>query len=271
MRVSVIIATYNAPVLLRRVLSGYAMQDCGGFDILVADDGSGPETRDVIERFARELPLPIQHIWHEDAGFRKTIILNRAIEAARGEYLIFTDGDCIPRNDFVSVHVGNARPGRFLSGGVEPLSRAATEALSDGMVDTQELFDPLWLADNRERPRLFGKVNRGRLVQQLLRRFSPTAPTFNGHNSSAWKKDILSVNGFDERLAYGGLDRELGERLVNRGVTGKSVRHDAILVHQWHERPYATPQGWSANSRSRQDVRMRRLNWTNSGIGTGSG
>jgi hypothetical protein len=92
------------------------------------------------------------------------------------------------------------------------------------------------------------------------------AATFNGHNTSAWKRDILAVNSFDERMAYGGLDRELGERLINSGIKGNSVRYDAILIHQYHERPYSTPESWDANKLIRQEVRKKRLTWSEYGI-----
>lgn len=266
MRISVLLSTYNAPRFLRNVLIGYAQQTLRNFEIVVADDGSTTETREMLQSLARDAPFNLVHCWHEDRGFRKTVILNRAIGMASGDYLIFSDGDCIPRKDFVQVHAAKARPDCFLSGGVEYLSKTATEAICDRMIETQDLFDPAWLSENRDRPRVFGKVNRSAVVQGLLRRFSPAAPTFNGHNTSAWKQDISSVNGFDERMAYGGLDRELGERLTNNGVKGVSVRYDAILAHQWHRRPYATDDGWRANARIRSDVKARKMRWTEWGI-----
>lgn len=269
-RISVIVATYETPQLLHSALVGFAEQSRKDFEIIVADDGSSDDTRTIIEAFARSSTFPATHCWHPDRGFRKTVILNRAIEKARGDYLIFCDGDCIPRSDFVDTHITNARPGRFLSGGVEYLTKTATNAITDQTIKTQALFDPVWLSKNREKPAIFGKVNRSALVQELVRHFSTTAPTFNGHNASAWKKDILSVNGFDERMAYGGLDRELGERLGNYGIRGKSVRYDAILVHQWHERLYATQASWQTNRRIRAEVRALRSRWTKWGIEQGS-
>ncbi|MCI5075106.1 glycosyltransferase family 2 protein [Oricola sp.] len=268
-RVSVIISTYNAPHWLENSLEGFDCQESGEFEIVIADDGSTAETRDVITRFAERSRIPVKHCWHEDDGFRKTIILNRAIEAAEGDYLIFTDGDCIPRKDFVSTHASGAGAGGFLSGGVEYLSKEASEGISAAMIREQQLFDPAWLAGRRERKRRFGKVNQNRVVQQMLRRFNPTAATFNGHNASAWKRDILAVNGFDERMAYGGLDRELGERLEHNGVRGRSVRYDAILVHQWHERPYATKASWGSNNRIRKVGKSQGARWTEWGIVSG--
>lgn len=268
-RISIIISTYNSPRWLWNCLQGYACQRGADFEILIADDGSSDETRDLIVRFAEGASFPVRHCWHEDDGFRKTIILNRAIEAAQGDYLVFTDGDCVPRSDFVQTHAKLAEAGCFLSGGVEYLSEAASRTITDEMIHAQLLFEPGWLAAHRERKRIVGKVNGNPLVQQFLRSFPLTAATFNGHNVSAWKSDILAVNGFDERMAYGGLDRELGERLVHRGIRGKSVRYDAILVHQWHKRPYATKASWGNNASIRQSVRDTGASWTDWGIVSG--
>ena len=110
MRTSVVLSTYNSPNWLEKVLWGYAAQTVRPDEIVVADDGSTDETRERLELLRRATQLNIQHVWHEDRGFRKCTILNRAIDAAEGDYLIFSDGDCISRADFVAVHKQHARP-----------------------------------------------------------------------------------------------------------------------------------------------------------------
>ena len=114
---SVIFTTYNHPKWLEKTLLGFSVQSYRDFEIIVADDGSGPETSAVVERLVHEIDIPIQHLWQEDDGFQKCRILNKAILASRGEYLIFTDGDCIPHPDFVRNHVELAREKTMLSGG----------------------------------------------------------------------------------------------------------------------------------------------------------
>ncbi|MEQ1840227.1 MAG: glycosyltransferase, partial [Verrucomicrobiales bacterium] len=218
--VSVIISTYNSPAHLEKCLTGFLAQDWPDFEILVADDGSTGETRELVESISRHAPFPVLHFWQPDEGFRKPAILNKAIKSAQTEYLLFTDGDCIPRKDFVRVHATGATVDRFLSAGVEYLSATATTELPLEAILDQSLFDPRWIRNHRERPRRFGKVNHNPVVQLLAKWTSFTRPTFNGHNVSAWKSDILAANGFDERMKYGGLDRELGERLVTRGLRG---------------------------------------------------
>ena len=109
MKIGVIISTYNNPEWLEKTLWGYMAQSRKADEIVVADDGSKEETRQLIERYQQF--LPIKHVWHEDIGFRKTKILNEALKAAESEYLIFTDQDCVPRRDFVATHERFARPG----------------------------------------------------------------------------------------------------------------------------------------------------------------
>ena len=264
--VTIIVSTYNSPAHLKNSLLGYAEQNAVQMELIVADDGSGPETRELIEAFARTAPFAVRHVWQPDNGFCKPAILNKAIKAASAGYLLFTDGDCIPRKDFVATHLAKSRKGFFLSGGVEYLSLAAQSKIDEQAISQQLLFDPTWLAANREKLKLVGKVSRSRLLHSLARRLTTTRPTFNGHNASVWKQDIVAVNGFDERMVYGGLDRELGERLAHSGVNGLSVRYDAIAVHQYHDRPYATARGWKANNIIRQDGRQRKATWTDWGL-----
>src|SRR4051794_24249197 len=104
MKVAVILSTYNAPQRLTAAMTGYAAQSHREFELVVADDGSSAETRAVVEKFAERLQRPIKHLWHEDRGFRKCRILNQAILSTNAEYCIFSDGDCVPRADFIATH-----------------------------------------------------------------------------------------------------------------------------------------------------------------------
>ncbi len=225
------------------MLIGYAVQTRLPDEVVIADDGSGPETFETIERIAPALPFPLEHVWHEDDGFRKTRILNRAIVAASGDYLVFSDGDCVPRADFLAWHVRFAAPQRFLSGGYIKLSMAASKAMGDEEIRTGEAFSLAWLS------RHGAGVNRRLLrlaypgsVAALLDALTPTRASWNGHNASTWKDLLVETNGFDQRMAYGGEDRELGERLMRMGVVGHQIRHRAICVHLDHGRGYVRPE-----------------------------
>ncbi len=255
-KASVIFTTYNSPRALELVLWGFAAQTRRGFQVVVADDGSGPETREVIDRVREEAGMEIVHVWHEDRGFRKTEILDRAILASSGDYLLFTDGDCIPRRDFVDVHLRLARPGRFLSGGYLKLPVTVSEAITPEDVRTGRVADLEWLREKGWRPgRHALRLLRSGTLAAALDAATPTRPTWNGHNASGWRDDLFRVNGYDMEMEYGGLDRALGECLENAGVRGLQVRFRAPVLHLHHERPYVDPEKVRRNRELRARIR----------------
>ncbi|MFP4295185.1 MAG: glycosyltransferase family 2 protein [Halothiobacillaceae bacterium] len=259
MKTSVIFTTYNSPRWLEKVLWGFFVQSVGDFEIIVADDGSGEETRALIERMQVEAPVPLRHVWQEDDGFRKCQIMNRAIVAASGEYLIFTDGDCIPRADFVAQHLRHARADSYLSGGYFKLPMDISEAITREDIVAQRPFDIDWLVARgfRRTHKALKLTARGRMAD-WLNRLSPARPTWNGHNASCHKRHALAVNGFEERMQYGGQDCEFGERLVHLGLRPRRIRYSAICVHLDHKRGYVTEE-MLANSRAiREETRRTR-------------
>jgi glycosyltransferase involved in cell wall biosynthesis len=264
--VSVILSTYNQPDWLEKSLWGWANQTDRDFELLIADDGSGPETRERIETIREQTGLDIQHVWHPDNGFQKNAILNKAILAAKGDYLIFSDGDCIPRTDFVAVHRQFAKPGMFLSGGYIKLPMALSKKITRVDVESGRAFDPSWLTRGGLRGGFWNKHVAKGAWAGMLNAITTTKPTWNGHNASGWKQDLICVNGFNERMQYGGGDRELGERLVNFGLRGKQIRYSAIVLHLEHPRGYARQESIAKNKQIRRETVSRRLTWTPDGI-----
>jgi glycosyltransferase involved in cell wall biosynthesis len=264
---SVIITTYNQPEWLRKTLWGFEHQTEKRFEILIADDGSGDETKQVVDEFKSRGLLNIIHVWHPDNGFQKCQILNKAILKTNSDYLIFTDGDCIPRRDFVEVHISNARRGKFLSGGYLKLVKSVSANISYTDIQEGAPFISSWLMKNGQPfTYKFLKLTQNPFIQKILNAITTTRPTWNGHNVSGWKDDIISVNGYNEDMQYGGLDRELGERLMNYGIKGKQIRYSAICVHLDHPRPYRTKSTWDKNYRIRKEVKRKKLKWTSNGI-----
>lgn len=256
MRLSVIVSTYNKPRDLERVLWGYAAQTDRGFELLVADDGSGAGTAAVIDRVRTEARLPVVHVWHEDRGFRKSEIMNRAIAASTGDYLLFTDGDSIPRADLVSVHRALARPGAYLGGGYLKLSPEASEAIAVDDVREGRFVELRWLLAHGWRPgRRALRLVRSPLLAAALDRMTPTAPLFAGNNASVWRESMIEVNGFDMEMGYGGLDRAVGYRLVNLGIRGIQVRHRAVCMHLHHDRPYKDAEVMRRNREILESIR----------------
>jgi glycosyltransferase involved in cell wall biosynthesis len=267
MRVSVILSTYNAPDWLEKVIWGYSAQTHRDFELLIADDGSGQETRTRIERLREQTDLSIRHLWQPDEGFKKTGILNKAILQAQADYLLFSDGDCIPRRDFIEAHVSHAAPGRFLSAGTFWLPLATSKKITKEDVVVGRAFELGWLRRHELGPVLkWLKLTASGRGADLLNAITPTRATWNGHNSSAWKSDVLAVNGFDERMLYGGEDREFGERLRHHGVRPKQIRFSAVCLHLDHTRGYVTDESWSRNRAIRTQTRCSRTSWTEFGI-----
>lgn len=267
MRIAVILSTYNAPDRLAPTLTGYAAQRGAEFEIIVADDGSTDATRDVIEKAAHTYGIVIRRVWQPDMGFRKCRILNQAALATDADYLIFSDGDCVPRADFVATHAAHARPGRFLSGGYFKLSDQTSRKLTAEIIFNGHATCPEWLlANGTPRSAKLGKLRTRGWHARLMNAMTPTRPSWNGHNSSCWRADLLKVNGHDERMAYWAQDREFGERLVNAGITGLQIRYSAICVHINHDRPYRTEHSRERNRQIRAETKANRARWTEYGI-----
>lgn len=267
MKVSVIISTYNAVEWLRKVLLGYAVQTEQDFEIVIADDGSSQETKTLIDNFQSKFKNPIVHVWHEDSGFRKTVIINKAIMKTNTDYLIFTDGDCIPRKDFVAVHIQEKEKGYFLSGGYFKLPMNISELISENDILNNQCFDFKWLKNNGLKATFKAtKLTQSLLISSFMNWITPTKKSWNGHNSSGYKSDILAVNGFNHDMQYGGLDRELGERLFNFGLLSKQIRYSAICLHLEHKRGYATPETWKINNDIRSFNKKNKITFAKNGI-----
>jgi glycosyltransferase involved in cell wall biosynthesis len=244
--ISVIISTYNNPGALGLVLAGLSRQTRRPDEVVIADDGSGPPTREVIEAWRARLPYLLQHVWQPDEGFRKCVILNRAIAAARGEYLVFFDGDCVAPAHCLAAHVALAERGRYLSGGKVLLSAGYTSALTEAAVLRGDLerFGRWWFEVGRPR-RLFASRVPG--LRDLLDRNVRRPPGWRGENASTFADHARAVRGFDERFTYGFEDADFGHRLEASGVIGRSLRYRAPVYHLDHARPWRTAAVIAAN------------------------
>ncbi|MFI3289229.1 MAG: glycosyltransferase family 2 protein [Rikenellaceae bacterium] len=264
-KVGVIISTYNNPKWLEKTLWGYLYQDHMADEIIIADDGSREETRLLIESFADR--LPIKHVWHEDNGFQKSQILNRALEASTAEYLIFTDQDCIPRRDFIATHLAYAEKGCLLSGGYFKLSMDISELITEADIKSEDAFDIEWLKSKGFKANFkASKLSKNRTFTRFMNLITPAKATWNGCNSSGWREDAIATRGFNEQMQYGGQDREFGERLFNRGIKSKQIRYSAIVLHLDHKRPYKTKESMEKNANIRKNTRRSGITETPYGI-----
>lgn len=269
MQTELIIATYNNPTSLILCLESIRCQQVLPHSIAFADDGSGEATRAIIDGFA--LPgVHTRHVWHADQGFRKCEILNKAIASSTANYLIFLDGDVMIHPGFIARHLACASRGRFMTGSLIRLDRAATDAVTPQMVRNGQVFDRGWLRAQRaiDGVSTWLKTRPFPLpVMALLDRLSPVRPALCGANASAFRDEVLAVGGFDERMKYGGLDKEFGVRLGNNGTRGAHLRYSAPLVHLDHSRGYSDPADRRANRELIDKARRDRVTRTAYGIG----
>ena len=260
MKASVIISTYNAEAWLEKVLFGFGVQTEKDFEIIIADDGSGPKTKELIDQMRTKISNPIIHVWHADNGFQKTRILNKAIISANSDYLIFTDGDCIPRNDFVAVHINNREKGYFLSGGYFKLPMTVSKVITEEDIVSQRCFNVKWLLHHGlKKSYKNSKITSSKFKSRILNAITPTNASWNGHNASGWKNDLLAVNGFNHEMQYGGEDRELGERLCNMGLKSKQIRYSAICIHLDHSRGYVNASALEKNKAIRKFTNLNKI------------
>ena len=264
-RLSVVVTTYNNPRGLELVFAGLQRQSRQDFELLIADDGSGPETATLISNFAHRVSFPVRHVWHEDEGFRKCTICNKAILRASGNYLVFFDGDCIPGRHCLEIHVRSARRDSYLAGGAVYLSRYFSDRLtpadiSGGLLDRPGFW---WMNVNKKRRLLVRHIP---FIRDVMNGRVPREPSWRGGNSSAWADHMRAVGGFDERFTYGFEDADFGHCLQALGVHGRSIRYTNPVMHVEHSRPYADPLQLARNRKLYEENRAIRLVRTPYGI-----
>lgn len=225
-RASLVVVTYNWPGALGLALDSIAAQSRLPDEVIVTDDGSGEETRALIARAARGFPCRIAHVWQEDRGFRAARARNRGIAASRGDYVILIDGDMLLHRDFVADHLDLALPGHSLQGSRLNASAAETARLLAG---GHARFSPLMPG-----PFPPHRAVRWPWLARIKARSSSGGRIFSC-NMSAWREDLLAVNGFDERFeGYGGEDQELAKRLRHAGVQRRQLKFAGLAIHLHH-------------------------------------
>ena len=253
--VAVIITTYNAPAYLARVLDGYLLQTKYPDELIVADDGSGPETRAVVESFAQQAPFAVRHVWHEDSGFRAARIRNEAVRGSTAAYLIFTDGDCIPQPSFVADHCRLARPGWFVQGKRMLVDENASGGFTGGTFRN--------VAGHCLRGQLSGWHHLLRLPGVALR--VRGLKGIKTCNLALWRSDFYAVNGFDESfVGWGREDAEFAARLFHYGLSRRDPPFSALVFHLWH--PENSRSNLPENDRKLQESVAGQSYYCRSGV-----
>lgn len=238
---SLVISTYNWPDALELVLKSVLNQTIAPNEILIADDGSGEATKNVIETFQQQTTIPVKHYWHEDNGFRKTIIMNKAIGEATGNYIIQIDGDIILHPQFIADHLQDAVEGFYIKGSRSMLTAERTAKI----MQTKNI------AIHPSSSGVGSKINATHfpLLAFLFRGDHFRSNNLRGCNFSFWKKDFVAVNGYNNDLeGWGHEDIELAARLTNLGVKQRQLKLKAICFHLYHK----------INARDNEDLNYKK-------------
>jgi glycosyltransferase involved in cell wall biosynthesis len=233
--ISVIVTTYDREDALDAVLQSLSRQGDRQFEVVIADDGSGPDTAAVIASWKPRLGVGLSHVWQEHRGFRAAEIRNRAILACQGDYCVFLDGDCIVRPDFVAAHRRLAERGWFVTGNRVLLSADLTTAVLRERLEPATWGLAAWIAKRRG-----GGVNRLTALLRLplgpLRKLvSRQWQGARSCNLAVWRSDLERIDGFDASFAgWGREDSDLVVRLLHAGVRRKDGRFATGVLHLWH-------------------------------------
>ena len=227
MRVSLIIATYNWPESLILALRSIEKQTIVPEEVIIADDGSTAETKEIIDKFQKDSDLNIIHSWQEDKGFRVAQSRNKAIVKSSGDYIILVDGDMILHRKFIQDHIKNAQANYFVQGSRVLLTEDKSEKILDSKRTSFSFFSTgLKNRKNAIRSNLLSKI------------FSSKKNYLKGVrscNMAFFKDDCMKVNGFNEDfIGWGREDSEFIVRLLNSGINRKTLRFNAVQYHLWH-------------------------------------
>ena len=259
MKAAVIVCTYNAPRQLELVFEGISRQTRRPDELFIADDGSTPDTTDLVRAWADRLELPVHHVWQTDRGYRKPRIVNEAARRASAEHLIFLDGDSVPHSRWVEDHTLAAKDGRVLCGrrvklGPELSPRVTADMVRSGQLEL--LTGPVaksWRAKDTKRFMLGVRI-----PAPLARILHPRPRHLMGVNFSMAKATFEAVNGYDGSYDFAWReDYDLELRLLRAGYSFFPLLNRAIVYHLYHQERQFTPEIEAIHTRLEQDTHIR--------------
>lgn len=228
MKTALLISTYNWNDALILVLNSLKIQTVLPTEVLIADDGSRSETKELIEKFESESSIPIKHIWHEDLGFRKSKILNKSIANTNCEYIIQIDGDCIMHPKFIEDHLSFVSENKYLYGTRAGIKKESLSYIFKNNIYMFNFFSKDISKRSRAIHCLFLAKNNKPHINYSTQ--------FRGCNVSFWRKDFIEVNGYNEDFeGWGREDSDLVIRMNNKGVLAQRLRYVGIVYHIYHK------------------------------------
>ena len=257
MRVSLIITTYNRPDALLLVLRSIEGQITLPYEVIIADDGSTNETKEVVTSFQEKSDIRVIHSWQEDSGFRAAKSRNKAIAKATGKYIILIDGDMILHPEFINDHINNTQSGYFVQGSRVLLTQDKTKQT----LDQQKINFSLLSNGLQNRKNAF----HSNILSKLFSNKRNYLRGIRTCNMAFYKQDCIDINGFNNEFeGWGREDSEFITRLLNSGINRKNVRFNAIQFHLWHNE--IIRDSLKKNNEILQDTINNHSQWCNNGI-----
>lgn len=258
MKTALLISTYNWTEALAIVFESILNQSIFPNEIIIADDGSTEDTKKLIDSFRDKIKIPIQHVWHEDKGFRRAMILNKAMAKCKSDYIIQVDGDCILHKKFIEDHIKTATPDTFLYGTRAYITKEHNKiVLQEKIIHFQFLSKMLKGITRNIRIPIIDNISQKRRIFFTKK--------VRGCNMSFWRKDILDINGYDENFeGWGCEDQDIGLRLTNNQIYSRRLRYKAILYHIWH--PLASKNNYNQQKEMIQHIRNNKIIKCDNGI-----
>lgn len=258
--VSLLVSTYNWKEALALCLHSAFTQTVKPDEIVIADDGSREDTRELIEKMKTETNIPIIHVWHEDKGFRLSKIRNNAMIKANGDYIIQIDGDVVLDKNFIADHLEVSEPGHFVCGSRIGLSSRLTKRFFYRGFHYRPSFFILGFMY------MFNSIRSHRLRQYLSTHYAQkNILRLRGCNMAFWKTDLLKVNGYNEDLTmWGQEDAEIAHRLIHAGIIKKYLKAGGIEYHLYHKP--ASRENLKFHNQILREVIEKKIAWCKNGI-----
>jgi cellulose synthase/poly-beta-1,6-N-acetylglucosamine synthase-like glycosyltransferase len=229
--ITLIISLYKRLDFLNLVLQGVERQSYRDFEVIIAEDDNATETIDFLEQARKQYTYPIKHVSQEDAGFRKTKILNAAIVAAAGEQIAIIDGDCIPHKYFLKKYAKAIRKNKICYGRRSYLSEKLTTRLLQEKSIRNLTFFKAYCS---------GSTYMGAAIYNpFFKNIDKQRRGILGCNWGILREHLISINGFDEDYnAFAvGEDNDIEWRLKTK-FRMKSMKNKAIVYHIEHGHAY---------------------------------
>ena len=233
---SVVITTYNRSDALLAVLDALTRQTDSNFDVVVADDGSAQVHQQAIHASRAAKVLHVTHVWHPDVGFTASRVRNRGVKAAKGDYIILLDGDCVPERDFIAQHKRLAQKGFFVNGSRVLLSFTLMQQVVSGSMHVDGRSNGFWL-----HARLCRDASKlGHLLRlpdgSFRHRRDFHWKGIRSANMAVWREDFETIDGFDESyVGWGHEDADFVLRLHSAGLVRKNGFCATEVFHLWHK------------------------------------